>query len=763
MLLRILLIAVTLAAAPPSFASDLHLYEIPRKGPGQMRDLAARGLDVIGLDDQGQLLVAAPASESEFLSQWGRQATVRRYAGSANKDLVGSYANYHTYAETQAMLQSLAATYPLLCQLQSMGLSLQGRDIPVLRITDLTPAKAAKPEVLIIANLHARELMTVEIALLLAEHLLLNYGTDTEITQLVNTRDIYIAPMMNPDGHVYVEDNNADDWWNWWRKNRRDNGDGSFGIDLNRNFGYAWGYDDLGSSPDSGSLVYRGTGPFSEPETAALEAFVQAHDFSVGFSYHSFGDLLLYPWGYLFDYTVDHELFFTLGQRLTAENAYFPGNPAEGAIYVTNGGSDDWAYGEDITKNSFLCFTPEVNSYDDGGFGPLDTQIQPTFLENLPMNLRLIDLADEPRRVLGPIAPLLTDTSFSPPSLNVQWSGNDPQDPNPAVSYELEEFFELGHLGQISADAVSPWWAFNGGFSVSTQTPYEGSGSFFSGMADDLVSSMTSTAPFLVAAPDDVFHCRMRYDIELDWDYAYVQVSEDNGLSWYSISGTGTTTTNPNGSNRGNGITGTTGGSWVDAQFSLAAYAGKTIALRIVYITDGSVQGAGLWVDIPGPTPTYVTQRIVDSAIPGTDLDVELMVIGNYSYRVRAHDTDGDVGRWSNLVTTFVDFITVVEQPGRSLSHLAGNYPNPFNPRTLISFEVGTERGDMPRFVELAIYDLAGRRVRSLVIGTMTPGAYREPWDGRDDSGGESASGVYFARLRVDGELRGSQKMLLLQ
>jgi hypothetical protein len=763
MLSRLLLLAAILVAALPSFARDLHLYEIPNKGPGQIRALQERGLDVVGLDDEGRLLVSAPASEQEFLSQWGREATVRLYAGTANKDLSGSLADYHTYDETQALLQSLASTYPALCELQSMGLSLEGRDIPVLRITTLTPAKAAKPEVLIIGNLHARELMAVEIPLLLAEHLLTNYGSDAEITQLVDTRDIYIAPMMNPDGHVYVENNNAGDWWTWWRKNRKDNGDGSFGVDLNRNFGHTWGHDDLGSSPNTGDWTYRGTAAFSEPETANLEAFVQAHSFSVAFSYHSYGDLLLYPWGYVFDYTVDHELFFTLGQRLTAENGYFPGNPAEGAIYLTNGDSDDWAYGDDLTKYSFLCFTPEVNSYADGGFGPPDTQIQPTFLENLPMNLRLIDLADEPRRVLGPVAPLIQSTIFNAPSLNVQWSGNDPQDPNPVMSYELEEFFAIGHLSQIDADAPSIWWAFDGGFSVSSTISFEGTGSFFSGAGDNLVSSMTTVAPFLVAAPNDVFACRMRYEIEADWDYAYVQVSEDDGLSWVSVPGTGTTSSNPNGTNRGHGISGDTAGAWVDAQFPLTSYRGKTVAVRVVYITDGAVVGAGLWVDVPGPTPVYLTQRIVDPSIPGTDLDVELTAVGHYSYRVRARDAEGDVGRWSNLVTTFVDPITAVSQPGHSISHLAGNYPNPFNPRTLVSFEVGTEHGSAPRFVELEIYSVSGRRVRTLLSGSLQPGSYREPWDGRDDEGGESASGVYFARLLIDGELRGSQKMVLLR
>ena len=163
----------------------------------------------------------------------------------------------------------------------------------------------------------------------------------TAVTNMVDTREIYFIPMVNPDGHVYVEQNHAGPWTTWWRKNRRDNGNGTIGVDINRNYGYQWGYDNLGSSPLTSSQIYRGGSAFSEPETQAIRDFCIARNFSVGFSYHSYGELLLYGWGYIYDYTPDHDVFLAMGDSLISSNGYFAGNPAMGAIYVTNGDTDD--------------------------------------------------------------------------------------------------------------------------------------------------------------------------------------------------------------------------------------------------------------------------------------------------------------------------------------------------------------------------------------------------------------------------------------
>src|SRR5690606_38232143 len=110
----------------------------------------------------------------------------------------------------------------------------------------------------------------------------------------------------------------------FWRKNRRNNGGGTYGIDLNRNYGYFWGYDNVGSSPNPWSETYRGTAPFSEPETQALRNFLgSGRSVRIALNSHTSGDLLLYPWGYEYDTcTPDEAAFAALGDTLTYRNPH---------------------------------------------------------------------------------------------------------------------------------------------------------------------------------------------------------------------------------------------------------------------------------------------------------------------------------------------------------------------------------------------------------------------------------------------------------
>lgn len=748
-------------------AEPVNLYRVPDKGFAHHQRLLELGVDIVG-HERGELHVAATERQLTAIGSAGApaallQAATPVEAASAMDPTLGLY---HSYDEMVAALQSLASTYPSLCSLQSIGQSVEGRDIWVLRIEgNGAPARtASKPHVFYGGCLHARELMSVEIPLRFAQHLLDNYASDPALAQLVDSRVSWVAPMLNPDGHVYVEQNNSGDWWTWWRKNRRDNGDGSFGVDLNRNFSFEWGYDNTGSSPTTSSLVYRGPAPFSEPETVALRDFLVANPPALSFSYHSYGELLLYPWGYVRGYTVDHELFFELGEELTATNGYYAGNAAMGAIYTVNGDSDDWAYGElSGGKPSFPMFTPELNSQAQGGFGPPDTLIQPTVDLLLPMNLALLELADEPRRVLGPLPPLLSashgfDTGASPAQLTLSWSAPDPGDPNPATGYALQQFRDLGHAPVDDASTLDPtrWQA--GGFGHDATGGLAGGGAFFSGSGDDLANTLAMALPYRVSPGQESFEFQARYDIEADWDYAYLQLSDDGGLVWQSVAGNITTTSDPNGNNAGHGITGSTGGGWVAASFDLSAWAGQEVQLRFAYITDGYVTGAGFWADDLGPVADAADVALVLDGHPSTSAQLPISETGVYSYRVRGRDADDDTGRWGPLQDYLLDPVTGTGERLPSASVLRRNVPNPFNPATVIPFTVG---GTGEAQVALEIFDSAGRRVRALVGGPLPAGQHQRHFDGRDDGGRALPSGVYHARLSVDGKLGGTRKLLL--
>ena len=236
---------------------------------------------------------------------------------------------------------------------------------------------------------HAREWISVEVPFLFGKYLLDNYGLDPQVRALVDAAEIWIVPIVNPDGleysiHVY----------RYWRKNRRANADGTFGVDINRNYGYAWGADNEGSSGYPGSDIYRGTGPFSEPETAAVRTlFASAGiDFRALISFHSYGQYILYPWGYTAAPAPDDAALGTVAAAMAGLMAGVQGTAytygqASQALYLTNGDTVDWAY----SLRGAPAFTVELPpvDIDHGGFFNDEAAIGAVFEENLPAMLYL--------------------------------------------------------------------------------------------------------------------------------------------------------------------------------------------------------------------------------------------------------------------------------------------------------------------------------------------------------------------------------------
>ncbi len=177
----------------------------------------------------------------------------------------GFLPQYISYSEAVARLNAYAATYPAIAQVTDIGNSVQNRDIFALKISDNVGVDENEPEVLYVGNHHAREVITPILTLAIADSLLTNYGDDPQFTQWVDEREIWVVPTINPDGLVWVELNDL-----WWRKNRRTNGGGSIGVDLNRNYAFQWGHDNIGSSPFGSDETFRGSGPASEPEIQAV-------------------------------------------------------------------------------------------------------------------------------------------------------------------------------------------------------------------------------------------------------------------------------------------------------------------------------------------------------------------------------------------------------------------------------------------------------------------------------------------------------------
>lgn len=297
----------------------------------------------------------------------------------------GSMAGYYTMQEVYDELDYMHENYgDIISGKVSIGESLQGRDNYISKISDNPYVDEDEPEVFLNSLIHAREPQGMMTLIYYMYYLLENYGTDPEVTHLVDNREIYFLPIINVDGYKYNIDTNPNGG-GMWRKNRRDNGNGSYGVDLNRNWGYEWGYDNGGSSPYPSSPTYRGTAPFSEPTNQVVKEFCEEHNFKTALNYHTYSNLLIVPWGYINQQTTDSAIFKGFAADMTAYNGYTYGTSGE-ILYPVNGATDDWMYGEQESKNKIISMTPEVGGYNDG-FWPEEDRIFPLAQENLRPNL----------------------------------------------------------------------------------------------------------------------------------------------------------------------------------------------------------------------------------------------------------------------------------------------------------------------------------------------------------------------------------------
>ena len=297
---------------------------------------------------------------------------------------------YHSYAELKTELLELETLYPSLAQVHDIGDSwektqgIADRDILALKISDNVTVDEDEVESLFLGAHHAREWISVEVPLYLGKYLLENYATNSAVQQYVDNSEIWIVPMVNPDGHQYSIDVER-----WWRKNRRNNGGGSYGVDLNRNYDSNWG--GPGASPDPDSDTYHGTAAFSEPETQAIRDLALAHDFQAVLTYHSYGQLILYPWGYTNDAAPEKNLFASLTQEMSEliQNVHGRNYVAQQStdLYITSGTTDDWFYGE----LGAYCFTIELRPVGFPYFELPENELLPTVEENIPAALRFIE------------------------------------------------------------------------------------------------------------------------------------------------------------------------------------------------------------------------------------------------------------------------------------------------------------------------------------------------------------------------------------
>jgi carboxypeptidase T len=289
----------------------------------------------------------------------------------------GAMGGYYTYAQVGAVLDQMSAAYPSLMTVKtSIGTSVEGRSLWMVKISDNPGVDENEPETRFDALHHAREPESMQATLWFMLFLLEEYGSDPLATYLVNEREFFFVPCVNPDGYVYNQTTNPGGG-GMWRKNRRVNGGGTFGIDLNRNYTEKWGWDDSGSSPSPSSDTYRGPSPASEPEIAAMIAFISGRQFKTTMSTHTYGNYWLYPYGYANLLPGNNAQYLEVTGLATEVNHYL-GGPIWPTLYPANGVTVDY----DHNVQGAMSWTAEIGGNGDG-FWPASNRIVPLAEENL--------------------------------------------------------------------------------------------------------------------------------------------------------------------------------------------------------------------------------------------------------------------------------------------------------------------------------------------------------------------------------------------
>ena len=365
-------------------------------------EVARTGVSIDLVEDDGTLLVTAAPDDVDEITDLGYGVT------DASPSAGRCTPTTATPAIRRSWNMSTASSpkYPDLAHSEVYGQSHEGRDLVAVRISDDPAVDQDKPEVLFTHSQHSREPLTVEMALHIMDMLIEGYGSDERITELVDTREIWVVPNSNPDGTEYDQ---SGDTWQGWRKTREPNeGSDALGTDMNRNWAHEWGCCG-GSSGDPGSITYRGHAPESATEVEALADFVRSREvdgeqqITTAIDFHTYGELVLWPFGHTYDEVADgmnqdeYDTHEALGGLMADSNGYTPQQSSD--LYITDGSINDWLWADQGIVN--FTFEMYPSSPGDGGFYPPSDVIEEETARNEESVLQLLDYSDCPYRIIG--------------------------------------------------------------------------------------------------------------------------------------------------------------------------------------------------------------------------------------------------------------------------------------------------------------------------------------------------------------------------
>ncbi|WP_128379688.1 M14 family metallopeptidase [Streptomyces cavernae] len=402
------------AGRPTASADDVRQYEVHLRSDAESRTALQRSGVTVDESDSHTVVVSGRADQIRKLRGLGYEVTPLGAVPDRSNgeddvrlmDFPSADSRYHNYAEMNAEIDQRLAAYPGIMSKRVIGKSYQGRDIVAIKISDNVDTDESEPEALFTHHQHAREHLTVEMALYLLREFGAGYGSDSRITSMVNNREIWIVPDLNPDGGEY---DIASGSYRSWRKNRQPNSGSSYvGTDLNRNWNYRWGCCG-GSSGSTSSDTYRGTAPESAPEVKVVADFVRSRvvggvqQIKAGIDFHTYSELVLWPFGYTYSDTTtgmtadDRNAFATVGGKMASSNGYTAEQSSD--LYITDGSIDDYLWGSQ--KIFGYTFEMYPGSSSGGGFYPPDEVIERETSRNRDAVLQLLENADCMYRSIG--------------------------------------------------------------------------------------------------------------------------------------------------------------------------------------------------------------------------------------------------------------------------------------------------------------------------------------------------------------------------
>lgn len=554
------LTAASIAAAPLQQPNDPTPVSIIRNVFNvQARSaIAATGALILEVGHDYVLVEATP-QELRAIQRLGLNASAPTVEEAGILAFPPTDSNYHDYAEMVAEIQQAEADHGAIFDLFSLGTSYEGRTIWAGKISDNAATDEGEPEVLFTHHQHAREHLTVEQALYTLKILTDEYGVDSQITNLVNNREIWMVFDMNPDGGEY---DIATGSYRSWRKNRQPNpGSPYVGTDMNRNWDYRWGCCG-GSSGTFSSETYRGSAGFSAPETAAVRDFVNSRvvngkqQITAAIDFHTYSELILWPYGYTAtdvpaDMTLDdHNVLVTMGQAMAATNGYTPEQASD--LYIADGTINDWLYGvHGIMSYTFEMYPKTSNP----GFYPPDEVIPAETARNRSAILYLMEQAGCTYGVIGKAAQYcqVASTGYRTPTANAAVTSgagdNNGYQTSPGNAYTDDNLYAVDT---------------NSGTNTNTACTNTGKDKHrFSNYGFSIPSGATITGiEVRLSARVDATTGAPKICAELSWN---------GGTSWTAAKSTGTLTT-AEGAYTVGGAADTWGRTWGSGDFSDATF-----------------------------------------------------------------------------------------------------------------------------------------------------------------------------------------------